>query len=73
MNRTLLTVMRALIFESKMLKNFWVFAAETACYIRSRSVILKPVDGSGNEMKMTPYQLWTGKKLQTDHMKVWGW
>ena len=72
MNRTLITIMRALIFESKVSKNLWAFAAEAACYIRNRSVMVRPVDGSSEEMRMTPYKLWTGNKLRIDHMKVWG-
>src|SRR5437773_6011452 len=36
--------------------------------------MVEPVDGSGEKKKMkkTPYELWTGKKLQIVHMKVWG-
>src|SRR6266487_4207091 len=76
MNRTLLAIMRALIFESKILKTFWAFAAEAACYIRNQTVMVEPVNESGeetkNKMKKTPYELWTGKKLYIAHMKVWG-
>jgi hypothetical protein len=70
MNRTLLIIMRALIFESRMPKNLWAFAAEAACYIRNRSVMVEPADES--KEKKTPYELWTGNKLQINHLKVWG-
>ena len=71
MNRTLLTIMKALIFESGISKVFWAYAAETACYIRNRSVIVTPVDGSMKNKK-TPYELWTGEKLEIVHMRIWG-
>jgi transposase InsO family protein len=71
MNRTLLAIMRALIFEAGIPKTFWSYAAKTACYIRNRSVIVRPVDGSAKKKK-TPYELWTGEKLKIAHMRVWG-
>ncbi len=71
MNRTLLTIMRALIFDSRMPKNLWPFAAETATYIRNRTVLVTPATGE-SKIKRTPYELWTGKELHLEHMQVWG-
>ena len=73
MNRILLAIMRVLIFEFKIPKIFWAFAAEAACYIRNWTVMMTQVNESGKETKMkkTLYELWTGKKLYIAHMKIW--
>ena len=72
MNWILLAIMRALIFEFKILKIFWVFAAKAACYIRNQTVMMTEVDEFSEEMKMKKisYKLWTGKKLYIAHMKI---
>ena len=75
MNQILIIIMRALIFELKILKNFWAFAAEAVCYIRNRLVMMKSVNEFSKEMKKKmkkiSYKLWTDKKLQIMHMKIW--
>ena len=66
--------MRALIFDSGMLKVFWSHAAKTASYIRNRSVKVRSVGRPARDKKAwkTPYELWTGKKLYLENLKVWG-
>src|SRR5947207_10370861 len=40
-NQTLLMIMRALIFDFKMSKVFWLHAAKTASYIHNQSVKIR--------------------------------
>jgi transposase InsO family protein len=65
MNRTLLTIMRALLFDSGLPRSFWPYAADAAVYIRNRTVKVRRTG-------KTPYELWTGKKLNLSNMRIWG-
>src|SRR5438034_2974110 len=65
MNRTVLTIMRVLIFDSGLPRSFWLYAAPAAAHIRNRTVTV------GRTGK-TPYELWTGKKLNLSNMRIWG-
>ena len=75
MNQILLVIMKVLIFEFKILKIFWAFAAEAVCYIRNWTVMIKSVNESDeemkNKMKKISYELWTDKKLYIVHIKIW--
>ncbi len=65
-NRTLLTIVRALLFDSGLPKGFWPYAAHAAIYIKNRVLKVRGHPGK------TPYELWTGKALNLGNMRVWG-
>jgi hypothetical protein len=65
-NRTLLTIVRALLFDSGLPKVFWPYAAHAAIYIKNRVLKVRGHPGK------TPYELWTGKALNLGNMRVWG-
>ena len=73
MNQILLAIIKMLIFEFKISKNFWAFAVKTVYYIRNWTVIMTEVNESNEETKMKKisYKLWTDKKLYIVHMKIW--
>ena len=48
--------MKAFIFKSGILKVFWAYTAEVACYIRNQSMIVTLVDESIKNKK-TLYKL----------------
>lgn len=64
LNRTLITVSRAMILGTKLPLKFWQDAAETACYIRNRT----PVGPEGK----TPIEIYSGKKPDIGHLRSWG-
>ena len=70
MNWILIIIMRVLIFKSKILKNFWAFAAEAAYYIRNKSVMMKSMNEFDKKMKKISYKFWIDKKFQIVHMKI---
>lgn len=64
LNRTLITVSRAMILGTKLPLKFWQDAVETACYIRNRT----PVGPEGK----TPIEAYSGKKPDISHLRSWG-
>ncbi|GLI63693.1 hypothetical protein VaNZ11_006731, partial [Volvox africanus] len=64
LNRTLLEKMCALLLESKLPQKMWAEAAATANYLRN----ISPADG----ISRTPYELFTGKVPEVDHLRVFG-
>ncbi|GBP85186.1 Retrovirus-related Pol polyprotein from transposon TNT 1-94 [Eumeta japonica] len=65
MNRTLVERAKCMLFEAKLQKSFWAEAVATAAYVinRSPSRVLAEV---------TPYEKWTGKKLNISYLKIFG-
>jgi hypothetical protein len=64
LNRTLITLARAMLLASKLPLKFWADAATTVCYIRNRT----PVGPEGK----TPIEAFTGKKPSIAHLRVFG-
>ncbi len=62
-NHTLLVIIRALIFDSELPQSFWPYAAPAAAYIQNQTVIV-------GKTGKTPYELWTGKKLNLSNMRI---
>jgi len=59
---------RALLKDAKMPPEFWVDACQAGVYIRNRI-------GSGptvNDHPISPYEAFTGKVPDVDHIRVWG-
>lgn len=65
MNRSLVEKARCLIFDAGLHKKFWAEAVNTSVYLRNRTV----VTGLNN---MTPYEVWTGKKPNLSHVRIFG-
>ena len=65
MNRTLFESMRSMLSHSGLPKIFWGDAVLYAIHIRNRC--LASVDDS-----RSPYELWTGKKPDLSHIRVFG-
>jgi hypothetical protein len=64
LNRTLVTVARAMLQDAGLPERFWEDAIATACYIRNRI----PVGPKG----MTPEEAYSGKKPYIGHLRAWG-
>ena len=63
-NRTLLDMVRSMIGKEDVPKSFWSYALETVVYI------LNIV--SSNSVELTPYEIWTNKKLYLSLLNIWG-
>ena len=63
--RTILNMTRSILFAAKLSDKFWVRAADTACYIRNRSI-------SRNNIQKTPYELFFGKVPDVSHLRIFG-
>lgn len=66
LNRLLLEIARAMIFDAQISGKYWQYAVETANYIRNRSIV---VVGTNDK---TPFELWHGTKPNLRLMKRWG-
>jgi hypothetical protein len=64
-NRTLLDMARCLLIESGLSSSFWAEAVNTANYLRNRCPS-KSLNGK------TPYEMWTGKKPNLKHLRIFG-
>lgn len=64
-NRTIVEKARCLLFDAKLHKQFWAEAVHTAVYLKNRTPA-----ASLNEK--TPYELWTGKKPDISHVRIFG-
>ncbi|CAH2109181.1 unnamed protein product [Euphydryas editha] len=65
MNRTIVEKARCLLFDAGLEKEFWAEATNTAVYLQNRTVLA----GLNNK---TPYELWTNKKPDISHLRVFG-
>lgn len=63
-NRSIVEKMRCMIHEAGLEKNFWAEAAAYSVYLLNRS----PTSGTG----VTPEEMWTGKKPDLAHIRVFG-
>jgi hypothetical protein len=65
-NRSIVEKARCLLFDAHLEKRFWAEAVNTAVYVKNRS----PTAGlSGNT---TPYEMWTGRKPNVGHLRIFG-
>jgi hypothetical protein len=64
-NRTVLDMARCLLIESGLPSSFWAEAVNTANYLRNRCPS-KSLNGK------TPYEMWTGKKPNLKHLRIFG-
>jgi hypothetical protein len=64
LNRTLITVARAMILEAKLPLKFWAEAASTVCYIRNRT----PVGPEGK----TLLEAYSGRVPDVGHLRAYG-
>lgn len=62
-NRTLLNMVRCLLFEKNMPKWFWAEAANWACHILNRCATSTLID-------MVPEEVWSGIKPNINHFKI---
>lgn len=65
-NRTMLGMVRAMLFDSGMTKGFWGEALHTALYIHNR------LPTSANKGFKSPYELFHGKPAELDHIHHFG-
>lgn len=64
-NRTIVEKAKCLLFEAGLEKRFWAEAAHTAVYLQNRTV-------STSLNYKTPYEIWTGRKPDISHLRVFG-
>lgn len=64
-NRTVIEKGRCLLFEAKLDKKFWAEAANTAVYLKNRSV-------TSSLVNKTPYELWHQRKPDLSHIRLFG-
>jgi len=64
-SRSLEELARTMLNENNLPKYFWVDAVSTACYVLNR-VIIRPI------LKLTPYELFKGRKPTISHLKIFG-
>jgi hypothetical protein len=64
LNRSLITVARAMLQDAQLPAKFWAEAANTTCYLRNRTPI-----GPGD---MTPEEAYSGKRPYIGHLRAFG-
>lgn len=64
-NRSVVEKAKCLLFDAKFDKALWAEAVQTAVYLKNRS----PAAGL---QRCTPFELWTGKKPDVSHVRVYG-
>jgi len=64
-NRSLEELTRTMFNEKNLPKLFWVDAVSTACYVLDR-ILIRPI------LKLTPYEIFKGRKPNISHFKVFG-
>jgi transposase InsO family protein len=64
-NRTVMNLVRSMLSEKKMPKNFWPEAVNWAIYVLNRSPTLTVKD-------VTPQEAWSGVKPTAEHFRVFG-
>src|SRR3989337_4068091 len=63
-NRTLLDMVRSMMFLTDLPLSFWGYALEIAAFMLNRA--------PSKSVETTPYELWFGKKPKLSFLKVWG-
>ena len=64
-NRTLLDMVRSMMYLTDLPLSFWGYALETAAFTLNRA--------PSKSIETTPYELWFGKKPKLSFLKVWGY
>lgn len=64
-NRTIIEKARSMIYDSKLSLAYWAEAVNTAIYLKNRV----PTQSLNNKI---PEELWTGKKINLSHLRVFG-
>lgn len=65
LNRTLCEKARTMMFEANLSKAYWQYAIDVAVYLKNRSPT-RSVFGA------TPFEKWTGSKIDLSHLRVFG-
>ena len=63
-NRTLLDMVRSMMYLTDLSLSFWGYTLETAAFTLNRA--------PSKSVETTPYELWFGKKPKLLLLKVWG-
>ena len=63
-NRTLVEMINAMILNAKLSYNLWGEALLTVCHVHNRI--------SSRKFKVSPYELWKGRKPNLGYLWVWG-
>ena len=63
-NRTLMDMVRSMISYSTLPMSLWMEALKITIHILNRV--------PSKSMPKTPYELWTGRVLSLNHLRVWG-
>ena len=63
-NRTLLDMVRSMMSYSTLPLSFWGHAIQTACYLLNNV--------PSKSVPKTPYELWTSRKPNLNHIRIWG-
>ena len=63
-NRTLLDMVRSMMYLTDLPLSFWGYALETTAFTLNRATY--------KSVETTPYELWFGKKPKLSFLKVWG-
>ena len=64
-NQILLTIVKALLFNFSLLKIFWSYVTHVIIYIKNHVLKIK------SHSDKISYELWTGKALNLDNMRIW--
>ena len=64
-NRTLLDIVRSMMFLIGLPLSFWGYALETTAFTLNRA--------PSKSIETTPYELWFSKKPKMSFLKVWGY
>ena len=62
-NRTLLDMVRYMMYLTDLPLSFWGYALETTTFMLNRA--------PSKSVRTTPYELWFGKKPKLSFLKVW--
>ena len=63
-NRTLLDMVRSMMYLTNLPLSFWGYALEIAAFTLNRA--------PSKSVETPPYELWFGKKPKLSFLKVWG-
>ena len=63
-NRTLVDIVNVMILSAKLPFNLWGEALLTTCHVHNRV--------PSKKIKVSPYELWNGRKPNLDYIKMWG-
>lgn len=65
-NRTIMECARTMLRAKDLPKNLWAEAVSTAVYVLNRTI-----HSSGKNLK-TPFEMWTGRKPDLEHVRIFG-